>query len=136
MIGPSCRILIVDDMMTMRKIVINMLKQIGFSQFVEAVDGEQAWEFLKSANPPFDLVLSDVNMPGFTGLELLKIVRASPKFRDLPFIILTTDGEVRLVMDAIRSNVSSFLIKPIQIESLKEKINIAATMEREKKQSG
>ena len=86
-LDPKMKILIVDDMSTMRKIVKNMLQKMGFSEFQEAPDGQPAWELIQQADQlgkPFGLVVSDWNMPGMTGLDLLKNIRAHEKVKTTP----------------------------------------------------
>jgi len=116
------RILVVDDMMTMRKLVIKVCKEIGFSDITEAEDGAKAWESVSSANPPFGLLISDWNMPNATGLDLLKRIRADSRFGKLPFIMLTAEAEQHQVVEAVKAGVSNYLVKPFTAGSLREKI--------------
>ena len=106
------RILVVDDMLTMRKLVGKVLKEIGFTDITEAADGALAWTAISTAAAPFDLVVSDWNMPNCSGLDLLKRVRADAKFAKLPFILVTAEAEQHQIVDAIKAGVSSYVVKP------------------------
>jgi two-component system chemotaxis response regulator CheY len=121
MFDPKTKVLIVDDMMTMRKLVKKSLTAIGFSIFEEAEDGQKAWAKL---NDSLDvgLVISDWNMPNCTGLEFLKRVRADARFKKLPFILLTAEGEAAQVSEAVVAGVSNYVLKPFTQESLTQKI--------------
>lgn len=116
------KILVVDDMLTMRKLVQKSCKEIGFTDFTEASDGRVAWELLNSANPPFGLVLSDWNMPNSTGLDLLKRVRSDGRFKNLPFLLITAEAEKDQIVEAVKSGVTNYIIKPFNTETLKEKL--------------
>lgn len=121
----NTRILILDDMLTMRKIVTKTLKEIGFTDIQEAEDGQKGWEKLKAANPPIQLVVSDWNMPNFTGLELLKAVRADASFAKLPFVLLTAEAEAHQVKEAMMAGVTNYIIKPFTADTLKQKLEQA-----------
>ena len=122
MFDPKTRILVVDDMMTMRKIVIKNLKELGFTDMQEAADGNQAWAALTAANPPIQLVISDWNMPNCSGLELLKKVRTTAIYAKLPFVLLTAEAEAHQVKEALTAGVSNYIIKPFTAEVLKVKL--------------
>ena len=89
---PGIKILVVDDFPTMRRIIKTLLKQNGYSNFSEAEDGELALKVLKKEGP-FDLIVSDWNMPKMTGIELLKTVRADPELKDTPFLMVTAEAD-------------------------------------------
>ncbi len=125
MFDPKTKILIVDDMLTMRKLVAKICKELGFSDITEAVDGIKAWEAISTASPPFGLVISDWNMPNCTGLDLLKRVRADPRFVKLPFVMVTAEAEQHQIVDAMKSGVSNYVIKPFTAEILKGKLETA-----------
>jgi len=125
MFDPKSRILIIDDMSTMRKIITKILKELAFTDFTEAVDGKDAWEKVQTANPPFDLIISDWNMPNMSGLEFLKLVRADVKFKKTPFLLVTAEAEQHQVADAIQSGVDQYVVKPFNKESLKAKLESA-----------
>lgn len=116
------RILICDDMLTMRKLVGKACKEIGFTDLIEAADGALGWEALANANPPIGLVISDWNMPNSSGLDLLKRVRSDSRFSKLPFIMVTAEAEQHQIMEAVKAGVSNYVIKPFNSETLKEKI--------------
>ncbi len=121
MLTPKSRILVVDDFPTMRKIVRGVLKQLGYTNIEEAEDGAQAIEML--AKSPFDFVVSDWNMPNMTGLELLKAVRANPKTKHLPFLMVTAEADKEKIVEAVKAGVSSYVVKPFNAGTLKEKID-------------
>lgn len=125
MFPTETRILIVDDMTMMRKLVKAQLKDLGFSQFFEAEDGAKALVIMEEQaklKTPVQLVLSDWNMPVLTGIQLLAKVRANPELKAVPFILVTAEGEVSQVTEAIKLGVSSFIRKPFSPDGLKEKI--------------
>jgi two-component system chemotaxis response regulator CheY len=122
---PKTKILIVDDMNTMRKIVKSMMLKLGCSDITEADDGIPAWELIINAQAmgkPFGLVLSDWNMPGMNGLDLLKKVRADEKVKKTPFLMITAEGEQGNVLIAVKAGVSNFVVKPFSQQVLEEKI--------------
>ncbi len=115
------KILVVDDFATMRRIVKNILRQIGFDNVEEAEDGEQAYAKLKSGN--FKFVVSDWNMPNLDGLGLLKKIRGDANLKDLPVLMVTAEAEKEKVVEAIKAGVSSYVVKPFTAEVLKEKMD-------------
>jgi two-component system chemotaxis response regulator CheY len=115
------KILVVDDMLTMRKLVQKACKEIGFTTFVEAPDGRKAWEIL-NATPDIALVLSDWNMPESTGLDLLKRVRSDTRFKTLPFLLITAEAEKDQVIEAIKAGASNYVIKPFTTDSIRDKL--------------
>src|SRR4051812_42099447 len=104
------RVLVVDDMMTMRKLVQKACKDIGFTDFLEAENGALAWEALNASKPPVSLVISDWNMPNCTGVELLKRVRKDPRFQKLPFLLVTAESEQPQVLEAVKAGVTNYVI--------------------------
>ncbi len=118
---PDLKILVVDDFPTMRRIVKTLLKQNGFNNFVEAEDGAQAYTTLQKEGD-FELIVSDWNMPNMTGLELLKTVRADPKFKTIPFLMVTAEAEKENIIEAVKSGVSNYVVKPFTGAILKEKL--------------
>ncbi len=122
MFDPKTRILIVDDMMTMRKMVGKVCKELGFSDLTEAGDGVIAWEAITNANPPFGLIISDWNMPNCTGIDLLKRVRGDQRFSKIPFVLVTAEAEQHQIVEAVKAGVSNYVIKPFTTDSLKEKL--------------
>jgi two-component system chemotaxis response regulator CheY len=121
----TTRVLIVDDMMTMRKLVMKSLKEIGFTGFIEAADGRLAWESLTNASPAIGLIISDWNMPNATGIDLLKRVRAESKYKHIPFLLVTAEAEKTQVAEALQAGVSNYVVKPFTTDILKEKLETA-----------
>lgn len=116
----SIKILCVDDFATMRRILKNILKQLGFNNITEADDGTTALEELKKSN--YDLIISDWNMPKMTGLELLKTVRSTPEFKDIPFLMVTAEAQKQNVIEAVQAGVSNYVVKPFTAEAIAEKL--------------
>ena len=114
-------VLIVDDYGTMRRIMRNLLGQIGFSHVEEAVDGESALGRLRERS--FDLVISDWQMEPMSGLDLLKAVRADARFHHLPFIMVTAANKVSNVVTAKAAGVNNYIVKPFTAETLNRKID-------------
>lgn len=121
----STRILVVDDMLTMRKIVSKTCQTLGFKNIVEAADGALAWEVLNSADAQVGLVISDWNMPNCTGVDLLKRVRADSRFKHLPFLLVTAESESSQVMEALKAGVTGYVVKPFNAETLGKQIEEA-----------
>jgi len=113
-------VMIVDDFATMRRIVKNILSQLGFKNFVEADDGSVAWEMLQKE--PVDFIVSDWNMPKMTGIELLKKVRADEKLQETPFLMVTAEAQKENIIEAVKARVSNYIVKPFTPETLGEKI--------------
>ena len=125
MFPPETRILVADDMPTIRDLVKGQLKNMGFKAIFEAADGEQALQTLVanySAGTPIQLVISDWNMPKMTGLEFLKQVRASGQWENLPFVLLTSESERDQVTEAILAGVSQYVVKPFAAKIFEEKL--------------
>jgi two-component system chemotaxis response regulator CheY len=118
--GKDLKILVVDDFATMRKVIRNLLKQVGYEDIVEAEDGVAAMRILKSQK--VDMVISDWNMPNMTGLELLKAVRADADLTKIPFLMVTAEALQDNVVEAVKSGVSNYIVKPFTAEVLNEKI--------------
>ncbi len=114
-------ILVIDDYNTMRRIVRNLLKQLGFDNVDEAADGAEA--FAKLQEKPFSLVISDWNMEPMSGMELLKKVRADEKLKGLPFIMVTAESKPENVIAAKQAGVSNYIVKPFNAETLKTKMS-------------
>ncbi|MFH2093043.1 MAG: chemotaxis response regulator CheY [Pseudomonadota bacterium] len=116
----SIKVLIVDDFATMRRILKNILKQLGFKNLVEADDGTTAWEVLEGQK--VDLIISDWNMPKMTGLELLKKVRASDNYKTTPFLMVTAEAQKQNVIEAVQAGVSNYVVKPFTAEAISDKL--------------
>lgn len=127
MFPKNFRILVVDDMRTMRLVVKSALKALGHENTVEADDGETAWPMIEEASAggqPFHLILSDWNMPQMKGIELLKKVRSHSSLGGTPFILITAETEKAQIVEAVKEGVSGYLMKPFTPEALGEKINV------------
>lgn len=114
------RILVVDDFQTMRRIVINLLRQLGFTNVVEASDGMLGLEKVRDDN--IDLVISDWNMPNMSGMEFLRALRTDEKYKSLPFIMVTAEGKKENVIAAVQAGVNNYIVKPFNAATLKEKL--------------
>lgn len=115
------KIIFVDDSPTMRRIIMNSLKKLGFEDIIEAENGVDALK--KIGNNKFDMVITDWNMPEMNGEELVKELRGRDKFKDTPILMVTTRGLQEDVMSAIRMGVNGYVIKPFTPEILKKKIS-------------
>jgi two-component system, chemotaxis family, chemotaxis protein CheY len=113
-------ILIVDDFASMRRIVKGTLKSIGFNNFVEAEDGAIALKMLEKEK--VGLIISDWIMPNMNGLEFLKAVKGNVKLKDIPFIMVTAEGQKGNVLEAINAGVNNYIVKPFTPETLQAKI--------------
>ncbi|MBE9547099.1 MAG: chemotaxis response regulator CheY [Proteobacteria bacterium] len=116
----NMKILVVDDFATMRKVIKNLLKQIGFENITEAEDGTSALRTLKSQE--IDFVISDWNMPNMSGIELLKAVRADDDLKSVPFLMVTAEALKENVVIAVKAGVNNYVVKPFTAEVLSEKI--------------
>jgi two-component system, chemotaxis family, chemotaxis protein CheY len=114
------KFLIVDDSLTMRRIVVNALKGQGYEQVIEACDGKDAIAKLMSEGAGF--VITDWNMPEMNGLELTKWLRANEQFENTPILMITTRGNKDDVIEALKARVSNYIVKPFTPQGLKEKI--------------
>jgi two-component system chemotaxis response regulator CheY len=117
----NMKILVVDDFSTMRRIVKNILRQLNYANITEADDGSTALEVLQREK--VDLVVSDWNMPKMTGLELLKAVRADDALKHIPFLMVTAEAQQENIIEAVKSGVSNYIVKPFTAETLSQKIN-------------
>ena len=114
------RFLVVDDFSTMRRIVKNLLQELGYANVQEADDGSTALRMLKTGN--FDFVITDWNMPQLPGLELLKAVRADPNLTHLPVLMVTAEAKREQIVEAAQAGVSGYVIKPFTAQTLGEKL--------------
>ena len=115
------KILIVDDFSTMRRIIKNLLRELGFSNTSEADDGSTALPMLKSGG--FDFLITDWNMPNMEGIALLKAVRADPMLKSLPVLMVTAEAKRDQIVEAAQAGVNGYIVKPFTAETLKEKID-------------
>jgi two-component system chemotaxis response regulator CheY len=114
------RILIVDDFSTMRRIIKNLLRDLGFTNTEEADDGLTALPILKAGG--VDFLVTDWNMPGMQGIDLLKTVRADEELRTLPVLMVTAETKREQIMEAAQAGVNGYIVKPFTAATLKEKI--------------
>jgi len=117
----NMKVLVVDDFATMRRILRNILKQIGFSNISEADDGKTALKELKKEK--YDLVLCDWNMPEMPGIDLLKAVRSDDDLKGLPFVMVTAEAQKENIVAAVKGGVSNYIVKPFTAETVSEKLN-------------
>ena len=120
-VQPNLNFLVVDDFSTMRRIIKNLLHDLGYANVTEADDGNTALPLLKEGN--FDFLITDWNMPGMPGLELLKQVRADARLAKLPVLMLTAEAKREQIVEAAQAGVSGYVIKPFTAATLKEKID-------------
>ena len=113
--------LVVDDFSTMRRIIKSVLHEMGYANVTEADDGNTALPLLKNGN--FDFLITDWNMPGMPGLELLKLVRADARLGKMPVLMLTAEAKREQIVEAVQAGVSGYVIKPFTAVTLKEKID-------------
>ena len=117
----NMKILVVDDFDTMRKIITNLLRQLGFKNITDADDGTTALAKLKEGK--FDFISSDWNMPKMSGLELLKTVKGDADLKDVPFMMVTAEALKENIIAAIQAGANDYIVKPFNATTLEEKIN-------------
>ena len=116
----NMKILIVDDFSTMRRIIKNLLRDLGFNNTHEADDGTTALPMLK--NGDFDFVVTDWNMPGMQGIDLLRAIRADDKLKHLPVLMVTAEAKREQIIEAAQAGVNGYVVKPFTAATLKEKL--------------
>ncbi len=114
------KILVVDDFSTMRRIIKNLLKDLGFTNIQEADDGSTALPMLQQA--AFDFVVTDWNMPGMQGIDLLRAIRADDKLKHIPVLMVTAEAKKEQIVAAAQAGVNGYVIKPFTAATLKEKL--------------
>jgi len=119
-IQSNTRVLVVDDFATMRRIIRNLLKELGFSNVDEAEDGVNALQKLKAEQ--FDFVVSDWNMPNMSGLDLLKNIRADERLKGLPVLMVTAEAKKENIIAAAQAGASGYVVKPFTAATLDEKM--------------
>lgn len=125
MFSTDTKFLVADDFGTMRKIIKKVLNELGYKNIVEAEDGKVALKHVhdaSAAGAPFGCIVSDWNMPNMTGLEFLKICRSDARYKDLPFILVTAESEQAQIIEAAKSGVSDYVVKPFNANALKDKL--------------
>ena len=129
MADPNMKILVVDDFSTMRRIVRNLLKELGFSNVHEAEDGVDALKKLRAE--PFEFVVSDWNMPNMTGIDLLREIRKDPALKHLPVLMVTAEAKKENIIEAAQAGASGYVVKPFTSVTLDEKLQkIFLTMQK------
>ncbi len=121
MADANMKILVVDDFATMRKIIKNLLRELGYSNVEEAEDGAQALDKLRAGG--FNFVITDWNMPNMPGIELLKTIRQTEDIKDMPILMVTAEAEKDKVVAAVQAKVNNYVVKPFTAAVLKEKID-------------
>ena len=120
-INKTMKILVVDDFSTMRRIVKNILRQLGFTNIVEAEDGQQALN--KVMEGGIDMIISDWNMPNMMGIDFLKAVRGNPNTKAIPFLMVTAEANKENILAAVQAGVSNYVVKPFTAEVLEQKFH-------------
>jgi len=116
----NMKVLIVDDFSTMRRIIKNLMRDLGFNNTSEADDGNTALPMLKSGG--YDFLITDWNMPGMTGIDLLRAVRKDPDMANLPVLLVTAEAKKEQIIEAAQAGVNGYIVKPFNVATLKEKI--------------
>ena len=117
----NIKILIVDDFSTMRRIIKNLLRDLGYNNTFEADDGSTAWPMIE--NGDFDFVITDWNMPIMQGIDLLRKIRADAKLKSLPVLMVTAEAKRDQIIIAAQAGVNGYIVKPFTADTLKEKID-------------
>lgn len=120
-LNTNMKILIVDDFSTMRRIIRNLLRDLGFTNTQEADDGSTALPMLK--NGDFDFVVTDWNMPGMQGIDLLRAIRADDELKHLPVLMVTAEAKREQIVAAAQAGVNGYIVKPFTAATLKEKLD-------------
>jgi len=124
MFPPDSKILLVDDMISVRTVIADMLGSLGFQNILVASNGADAWEAIQNGEPPFDLVISDLNMPKTNGMDLLIRLRAADRFKALPFLMMSAAFDEQSILKAIKSGADHYLVKPFNPEDLALKLKL------------
>ncbi len=125
MFPTDTKFLVVDDFATMRKIIKKVLTELGYTNIEEADDGKPALAALQNAQQagsPFQFVISDWNMPGMTGIDLLRSCKSDPSLKNIPFMLVTAESEQKNIVEAAKSGVSDYVVKPFNASTLKGKL--------------
>ncbi len=128
MFDQETQILVVDDSANIRQIICENLRKIGFKNIEQAGDANEAFEkvnVLQKGPKPVQLILSDLNMPGPSGLDFLKLIRSKDEYKTLPFLLITTESEKGAVIEAAINGVSAYVVKPFNLETLKQRLTEA-----------
>jgi two-component system, chemotaxis family, chemotaxis protein CheY len=120
MLNANMKILVVDDFSTMRRIVRNLLKELGYTNIDEAEDGVAAMTKLKAGS--FDFVVSDINMPNMNGFELLRAMRAEPALKSIPVLVVSAEAKKEDIVNAAQAGANGYIVKPFTKATLEEKL--------------
>lgn len=124
MFPTETKILIVDDMTSVRTVIVEMANSLGFNSISVANDGAEAWQAIQNETPPFDLVVCDLNMPKANGMDLLVRVRSSDRFKGLSFLMISAAFDEAKILKAIKSGSDHYLVKPFNPEELAQKLKL------------
>jgi len=116
----NMKVLIIDDFATMRRILKNVLRQVGFTNIIEADDGKTALKELNKEK--VDLILCDWNMPEMPGIDLLRHVRSDDDLKDIPFVMVTAEAQKENILEAVKAGVNNYVVKPFTAETINEKL--------------
>jgi two-component system, chemotaxis family, chemotaxis protein CheY len=122
----NMKVLIIDDFATMRRILKNVLRQVGFTNIIEADDGKTALKELNKEK--VDLILCDWNMPEMPGIDLLRHVRSDDHLKDIPFVMVTAEAQKENILEAVKAGVSNYVVKPFTAETINEKLQKVFTV--------
>jgi two-component system chemotaxis response regulator CheY len=129
LIKNKVKILVVDDFATMRRIIINLLKELGYTTFDQANDGVEALAIVKAKQ--VDLIVSDWNMPNMTGIQFLKEIRSDSDFKEIPFLLVTAEAKRSQIFEAAEAGTDGYIVKPFSADTLMEKLNKIIERKRE-----
>lgn len=125
MFSQESKFIIIDDFATTRKVIKKILSELGYANIDEAEDGASALSMIQKstkAGTPYNCIISDWNMPNMPGIELLKVCKSDPTLKEIPFMLVTAEGEQKLIMEAAKAGVSDYVVKPFTTETFKEKL--------------
>lgn len=125
MFTPDSKFIVIDDFATMRKIIKKVLSELGYNNIDEADDGAKALPMIQQAagsGSPYNCIISDWNMPNMQGIDLLKACKADAQLKDIPFMLVTAEGEQKQIIEAAKAGVSDYVVKPFNAQTLKEKL--------------
>ena len=125
MVNDGAKVLIIDDFEMVRVTLRDCLRQLGYQNVEEAVDGQQGLEMLESAlaaNAPYSMIFADLNMPRLTGVELLVACRKNAELRKIPFVMISAEAERQYVVQALQQGAADYIIKPFSTQTLQRKI--------------
>ena len=123
----TAKILITDDSATFRKMLRKILEEQGFTHIEEASNGREAWDTLRNAEAAFDLLLCDIHMPEINGIELLKKLRADVRFKQVPFILVTSESDKKVMAEGVLAGASHYLTKPVTADALLQRMASVAS---------